>query len=113
MKSKFLTAILAIAIAVCIIFPAIAQEGEIDIEVYTGPEFKEGDDALIAQCVSGNWTFFPADLVFNGPSLSSSNECPQIEFFGHEQNLCWVLNTYRLISPGITLSIIIYSIFHL
>lgn len=86
----------------------------LEVEINTGPVFTEDDPYQIQYCTEDYyWAFFPMDFLFNGNIPSSSNECPNIEFYGYSQDLCWVLDIYRTVSPGISLALIIYSIFHL
>ena len=88
---------------------------ELEVEINTGPEFKNSDHTEIKQCAlyySSN--FFPFDFLYKGFSSPSSGECPKVEFFGHEHEFCEFLTLYKnLVSPGIKLSMIIYGIFHL
>ena len=97
------------------VFSSGGTDGSLDIEIHTGPEFTGQDNQTIKACTKNYyWDFFPMDFLFNGPSISSgSGECPSVTFFGHYEEFCWALNTYRLISPGITLSLFAYAIFNL
>ena len=97
-------------------FSVRAQTGEIEVEVNTGPELTDQDEQVISYCVTAEryWTFFPMDFLMNGPVLpTSSTECPIVTFFGYIEEFCWVLDLFKVISPGITLSMFVYAIFHL
>ena len=88
---------------------------ELEVEINTGPEFTDSDHTEIKNCLgyySSN--FFPFDFLYKGFNDPSSGECPKVEFFGYEHEFCEILTLYKnLVSPGITLSLIIYGIFHL
>ena len=121
MKGRIFSFLVICAI-VLYCFPAIGSggttdggSGTLDLEINTGPEFDDTDVEVIKYCVKDRyWAFFPMDFLFNGPAIPlGSSECPSVTFFGHYEEFCWVLDTYRLISPGITLALLAYAIFNL
>ena len=97
--------------------PGVADDDgdSIEVEVNTGPQFYEYDNYEIEYCTKDvYWNFFPMDFLFNGSTSLSSSQCPNIEFFGHQHEMCWVLDIYTdVVSPAFILSTMIYAVFHL
>ena len=92
-----------------------AGSSTLELEIQTGPAFHQNDADEISYCTQEIfWNFFPMDFLFNGASLPSSSQCPVIEFFTYEHEMCFLLDAYtNFVSPAFQLSMLIYAIFHL
>ncbi|NET46704.1 hypothetical protein [Okeania sp. SIO2B3] len=91
------------------------SEATLEVEIDTGPRFHIDDDKEIEYCTTQIfWNFFPMDFLYNGGFIPGSSECPSVEFFGYEHQMCFLLDAYNnVVSPAFQLSLLIYAIFHL
>ena len=87
----------------------------LEVEIETGPAFDPDDQYEIQYCTTEIfWNFFPMDFLYNGSSVPGSSECPSVEFFGYEHEMCFLLDAYNnVVSPAFQLSMLVYAVFHL
>lgn len=102
---------LFIAAALIIVQTKLANaNGQVEVEVETGPKFDSSDRGNVAACIRNHFSNkFPFDF-YAAPSVSKQ-ECPNVEFFDKEFEICWLLDIWHLVEPGILLSMLVFAIY--
>jgi hypothetical protein len=49
---------------------------------------------------------------FLAGNIGSGNRCPNIELFGYNNEMCWIVDTWLKIEPAFVASLLIYGIFN-
>lgn len=91
--------------------PTATLAQDLDVEVQTGPAFKDGDSAAAESCTTTALADkFPFDFLKD--NIGSGSGCPQIELFSYVTQMCWIIDIWLRIEPAFLGSLFVYGIFH-
>ena len=109
---KILKYLICTALIVSLTILALpAQAQDLEVEVQTGPTFKDDDAGKAESCtITVLKDKFPFDFLEG--SIGSGSGCPEITLFGFRNELCWIVDIYLKIRPAVIASMLIYGIFH-